>query len=110
MFGLPITILLNHLAAAPKALLNKPLPRKAGRHREPRDADNPVVCCSWALWDSCKGYSGRERMRDLGALGLEHVFCLSMVDAAVFGAGVCQGPFTRTPTALHCGTWGHGAL
>lgn len=49
----------------------------------------------------CRGYTGRDRMRDLGTLGLEHVFCLSMEDAAGFGAGVCQGPFTRAPVSSY---------
>lgn len=109
MFCLPITILLNHLTAAlaPKALLNKPLPCKAGRHREPRDVDNQCCVAPVGQLPVCKAYTGRERMRDLGALGLERVFCLSMVDAAGFGAGVCQGPFTRAPVspyspALQC--------
>lgn len=47
-FFSPITLLLNHpvAALAHKASFNKPLLHKAGRHREPRDADNPVACYS----------------------------------------------------------------
>lgn len=51
-------------------------------------------------------------MRDLGALRVEQVFCLSMVDAAGFGAGVCWGLFTRAPLfpyspSLQCLGQGH---
>lgn len=41
-------------------------------------------------------------MRDLGALGLEQVFCLSIVDAA--GRVPLQG-HQSPPIAPHCSAW-----
>lgn len=76
MFCLPITILLNHLTAAlaPKALLNKPLPCKAGRHREPRDVDNPVLCCSCGTAACLQGVHRQGEDEGFGSTGARTCF------------------------------------
>lgn len=111
MFCLPITILLNHLTAAlvPKALLNKPLPCKAGRYREPRDVDNPVLCCSCGTAACLQGVHRQGKDEGFGSTGARTCFCLSVVDAAGFGLGCVTVPLQghqSPPTVLHCSAWG----